>query len=73
MTALYIEGTSTQWEGMEFDCIIVDDDKVDEFLKQGYVRHPLEIKPKPLDLKVEKTASRSRKVKKDELDKKTVN
>lgn len=71
MTALYINGISNLWEGVSFDKIIVDDNDVEQFIKQGYVRHPFEIKH--TELKVEKTAPKSRKVKKDELDKKTVN
>jgi hypothetical protein len=66
MTMLYIHGTSNRWEGLEFDYIIVEDDKVAEFLKKGYVKSPC-------DLKVEKVASSNKRVKKNELDQKTTN
>lgn len=65
MTMLYTNGNSTTWENMTFDYIKVEDDKVDEFLKKGYVKHPLELEAK-------KTALKGRKVK-NELDKETVN
>jgi len=66
MTMLYISGSSTTWENITFDYITVEDDKVNDFLKKGYVKHPFELEAK-------KTATKSRKVKKDELDKETVN
>ena len=43
-TMLYKIGTQMEWEGVSYDTVIVDEDDIDEKLKDGWYRNPLEAK-----------------------------